>query len=233
MFKLGKMIALSKPDGGVRGIVTGDVVLRWSGLIAFSTKVRCEFIAHTLQGLTDVVDPVDGVSAFDLVSRGATMHGRIKWMEEERQFHSSKCLWLCVGVFVKKLPRCRAHHPTGRGSEQRSALLLLFSVVGQHQAPETVKGQLSDGTICSCISMTRSSSPNRKNTEICPKVWKPSCGIEPRFELVGARQKYGIGQASDPQFATNSRREPEPLIGQRSQVPSAMSEGCWHSIGSS
>ena len=101
MVKLGRMTALSKPDGGVRGIVTGDVVRRlvartmpssWGKAVkaaisphqyALSTKAGCECIAHILQGLTDAderatVNSVDGVSAFDLISRGAMMQGLMR-----------------------------------------------------------------------------------------------------------------------------------------------------------
>ena len=95
------MTALSKPDGGVRGIVTGDVVRRLVARTmtqqlgkaveaatsphqhALSPKACCESIAHILQGLTDAderatVISVDGVSAFDLISRRAMMHGLMR-----------------------------------------------------------------------------------------------------------------------------------------------------------
>ena len=98
MIRLGRMTALSKPDGGVRGIVAGDVVRRLVARTmaqqlgkaveaataphqyALSTKAGCECIAHILQGLTDLDDratviSVDGVSAFDLISRTAMMRG--------------------------------------------------------------------------------------------------------------------------------------------------------------
>ena len=96
--RLGRMTALSKPDGGVRGIVVGDVIRRLvsrtmaqqmsaaveSATIPFqyalSTRAGCECIAHALQGLTDV-DPnttiisIDGISAFDQISRAAMLDG--------------------------------------------------------------------------------------------------------------------------------------------------------------
>ena len=96
-----RLTALSKRDGGVRGIVAGDVFRR---LVArtmakqlgqavmkatsphqypLSTRAGCECIAHALQGLTEMdpratVTSIDGVSAFDLISRGALMKGLLQ-----------------------------------------------------------------------------------------------------------------------------------------------------------
>ena len=96
--KLGKMTALQKPKGGVRGIVSGDIIRRLvarticqhlSSAVqvatapfqyALSTKAGRECIAHALQVLTDLnprttIVSIDGVSAFDLISRGAMLTG--------------------------------------------------------------------------------------------------------------------------------------------------------------
>ena len=69
--RLGQMTALSKPDGGVRGIVVGDVIRSLVARTmaqqltpaverataphqyALSTKAGCECIAHALQGITE------------------------------------------------------------------------------------------------------------------------------------------------------------------------------------
>ena len=89
-------------NGGVRGIVVGEVIRRLVartvaqqlGLaveaaispfqFALSTKSGCECVAHCIQALCET-DPqltftsVDGVSAFDLISRRAMMAG-LEWM---------------------------------------------------------------------------------------------------------------------------------------------------------
>ena len=96
--RLGRLTALRKPNGGVRGIVAGDIIRRlvartiaqqFSEAVltatapfqyALSTKAGGECIAHALQALTDL-DPsttilsIDGVGAFDLISRGAMLQG--------------------------------------------------------------------------------------------------------------------------------------------------------------
>ena len=87
-----------KPNGGVRGIVVGDIIRRlvartiaqqFSSTVeqatapfqyALSTKAGGECIAHALQALTDLnprttVLSVDGVGASDLISRGSILEG--------------------------------------------------------------------------------------------------------------------------------------------------------------
>ena len=94
--RVGRLTALRKPDGGVRGIVAGDVVRRLIARTmaqqmtdavklatspyqyALSTRAGCECISHVLQGLTELdhnatVVSIDGISAFDLISRGAML----------------------------------------------------------------------------------------------------------------------------------------------------------------
>ena len=94
--RMGRMMALRKRTGGVRGIVVGEIlrllVARTTAQSlgdafktataphqdALSTRSGCESISHILQGLTDL-DPeatvisVDGVGAFDLMSRASML----------------------------------------------------------------------------------------------------------------------------------------------------------------
>ena len=96
--RLGRVTALRKRDGGVRGIVAGDVVRRFVARTmaqqlgdavmaatapfqyALSTRAGCECIAHALQAITEL-DPnatvlsIDGIGAFDLISRGSMPQG--------------------------------------------------------------------------------------------------------------------------------------------------------------
>ena len=107
--RMGRMTALQKPAGGVRGIVAGDMVRR---LVAqtmpqhirilaekateefqhsFSTWAGCECTAHAVQASTDA-DPratvfsVDGISAYDSISRVAMMRG-LRLMHGGDAFH--------------------------------------------------------------------------------------------------------------------------------------------------
>ena len=91
--RLGRMTALQKPGGG---IVVGDILRRLVAKTlaqetshhieaatspfqyALTTRCGCECIAHTAQALTDA-DPeatvlsIDGIGAFDLISRAAML----------------------------------------------------------------------------------------------------------------------------------------------------------------
>ena len=94
IIRMGRLTALSKPDGGVRGIVAGDVVRRLVARTmsqqlspaveratspcqyAMTTRAGCECVAHVLQGLTEIdpqvkVTSIDGLGAYDMISRGA------------------------------------------------------------------------------------------------------------------------------------------------------------------
>ena len=98
LLRLGRIIALQKPSGGIRGVVVGDVFRRLVAhngapiehaaveratspfQYALTTRAGVECVAHVVHTLTDL-DPgatvlsVDGVGAFDLTSRGAMLQG--------------------------------------------------------------------------------------------------------------------------------------------------------------
>ena len=98
---MGRITALSKPDGGVRGITVGDILRRLVSRTvaqqcskrveiatapsqhALSTHVACECIAHVVQTLTGIdeeatVVSIDGVGAFDLISRNAMLQALLE-----------------------------------------------------------------------------------------------------------------------------------------------------------
>ena len=95
------MTALSKPDGGVRGIVVGDILRRMVARTlakqiskkveeatvpfqcALSFKAGSECVAHILQSLTDLspevtIISIDGVGAYDLISQNAMLEGFLR-----------------------------------------------------------------------------------------------------------------------------------------------------------
>ena len=105
--RLGRMTALSKTEGGVRGIVVGDILRRLVARTmakqiakkveetkapfqyALTTKAGCECVAHILQTLTELnqettIISIDGVGAYDLISRNAMMEGLLR-MEDGDQ----------------------------------------------------------------------------------------------------------------------------------------------------
>ena len=96
--RMGRITALQKPNGGIRGIVVGDILRRLIARTmakqmasrvetatapfqyALTTKAGCESVAHIIQSLTDqderaTIVSIDGVGAYDLISRNAMLEG--------------------------------------------------------------------------------------------------------------------------------------------------------------
>ena len=92
--RMGRITALQKDNGGVRGIVVGDVFRRVVARtiakqfskpgeaatapfqFALSTRAGCECVTHLIRGATDINDrtpivSVDGIGAFDSISRNS------------------------------------------------------------------------------------------------------------------------------------------------------------------
>ena len=85
-FRLGKLTALGKPDGGVRGIVVGDIIRRLvartiakqvskkAGAATAPFQYALHSSVHNQRGPATVIS-IDGVSAYDLISRNAMLEG--------------------------------------------------------------------------------------------------------------------------------------------------------------
>ena len=110
---------------------------------AMTTRAGTKCIAHAVQALTEV-DPlctlisVDGIGAFDLISR-ATMLGAGQALPFVRLFYGqpSQCLWADDMGTVH-------HVDQGEGGEQGDALMPLLFSLG-HGALQAVQRQLAEG----------------------------------------------------------------------------------------
>ena len=149
----GRWTALKKPNGRIRGIVSGEVVRRLvsrtiaqqvskaveAGTAPFqcalSTKAGSECVAHALRALCEL-DPstvvsVDGTGAFDLVS--AMLQGLRQIVPHVvpfvRQFHGTpSTYWWENGEGV-------THHVhQGEGGEQGDPFMPILFALGQHPA---------------------------------------------------------------------------------------------------
>ena len=165
--RLGRLTALQKPDGGVRGIVAGDVVRRLVARTmsqqlmeavqgatapfqyALATRAGCECVAHALQEITELnpratVTSIDGISAFDLISRRAMMQGLHDVDHTAVPFVSmfygtpSRYLWEDDAGTTHTIVQ-------GEGGEQGDAMMPLLFALGQHPALEAVQRHLADG----------------------------------------------------------------------------------------
>ena len=125
---------------------------------AMSTRAGCESIAHLLQARTDqdhraTVLSIDGIGAFDLVSRESMLGGlsRVEGGDRVlpfvRQFYGSPStyIWQDEEGIVHDIPQ-------GAGGEQGDALMPALFSLGQHPAFEAVQSQLFEGeTICAFL----------------------------------------------------------------------------------
>ena len=169
--RLGRLTALQKRDGGVRGIVAGDIVRRLVARTmsqqlmesvqaatapfqyAMSTRSGCECIAHALQGLTEL-DPratvmsIDGISAYDLISRRAMLQaladvdGGSQALPFVSMFYGapSQYLWEDSAGRVHTIRQ-------GEGGEQGDAMMPLLFSLGQHSALLRVQERLHEGEV--------------------------------------------------------------------------------------
>ena len=163
--RLGRITALAKPDGIVVGDVLrrvvaktiaqqiGDQVEKSTAPFQFALKTRAgsECVAHTLRTLSELNEAttilsVDGVGAFDLISRSAMMQGLVdmpdgvKVLPFVRMFYGtpSQFLWEDELGTV-------SHIPQGEGGEQGDPLMPLLFSLGQHRALTSVAAELHRG----------------------------------------------------------------------------------------
>ena len=143
--RVATLMARGEPDGGVRGIVVGDILRRLVARTmakqvssevekatapfqyALSTKAGCECVAHIMQTLTDqdaeaTVVSIDGVGAYDLISRRAMLEGLLR-MEKGDQMRRAQHETSHKGREESKAtPSCHScSHLACTGHSQRSA----------------------------------------------------------------------------------------------------------------
>ena len=118
---------------------------------ALSTRAGCECIAHTLQGLTELnpratVVSIDGISAYDQISRAAMLSGLLnvegggQALPFVRMFYGSPSSYSWEDS-------CGVSHTIrqGEGGEQGDALMPLLFALGQHRALVAIQSELQDG----------------------------------------------------------------------------------------
>ena len=163
--RLGRMTALQKPDGGVRGIVVGDYFRRLVSRTlakqfaqkaedatspfqyALKTRAGCECVAHMVQASTEFSDSativsVDGVGAYDLVSRTAMLRGLMDMEEGDKLLPFVRLFYSDPSTFLWD---DEVGDTQGEGGEQGDALMPLLFSLGQHGALKAVARSLEEG----------------------------------------------------------------------------------------
>ena len=175
---------------------------------ALSTKTGCECIAHALQALTEAnpeatILSVDGIGAFDLVSRGAMLQGLCDVSPSAvlfvRQFHGSpsRYLWEDDCGEVHDIIDQR------EGGEQGDPLMPMFFSLGQHNALRAVQARTARWrTHFRVFSMMFTSSVPQRGCQPSTPSCRKSCGDTRGCESIMGRRKCGTCLATAPSVAT-------------------------------
>ena len=163
--RIGRMTALQKPQGGIRGIVVGDFVRRLVARtvaqqlgpaverhtspfqFALSTKSGCECVAHIAQAMTDWTRTQRccrwTIGAFDLISREAMLRGLSEVegggsvLPFVKLFYSSPSMYWWTDD-------AGGTHEVWQGGEQGDPLMPALYACGQHRALVHVSEELLD-----------------------------------------------------------------------------------------
>ena len=153
--RVGRLTALRKPDGGVLGIVAGDVIRRLVSRTiaqqigkaverataphqyALSTRAGSECIAHVLQGLCE--SPLTGWALSTRFLGRPCWTGCSTWhivavLPFVRMFYGAPSSYLCEDS-AGTVHTIRQ----GEGGEQGDALMPLLFAVGQHSVLDAVQ----------------------------------------------------------------------------------------------
>ena len=118
---------------------------------AFQTRAGSECVSHVLQTLTDL-DPratilsVDGVGAFDFISRKSMLAGLLQMEGGDRMLPFVRLFYSDPSVFLWEDDVGAVHHIVqGDGGEQGDPLMPLLFCLGQHAALVVVAERLEVG----------------------------------------------------------------------------------------
>ena len=167
--RLGRLTALRKEGGGVRGIVAGDIFRRLvartmaqqmsdevqaataPNQYALSTRAGTECVAHVLQALTaadpnTTVLPIDGIGAFDNISRAAMLEGLRSLPASSNALPFVLLFYGAESCYLWEDDAGEVHRILqAEGGEQGDPLMPLLFSLGQHAALEAVRARLLPG----------------------------------------------------------------------------------------
>ena len=166
---LGRIVALQKPNGRVRGIVVGDLFRRLVARclaqtyapqihatckphqLALSTRAGTEAIVHALTAAaesnpTHTILSVDGIGAYDTISRASMLQGLLAVPEANcclpfvRQFYTTPSTYIWHDATGQPHPITQAE-----GGEQGDPLMPALFSLGQRAALQSVQAELEAG----------------------------------------------------------------------------------------
>ena len=118
---------------------------------ALSAKAGSECVAHVVLTLTDVhpnatVVSIDGVGAYDLISRNSMLRGLRRMEDGDQVLPFVRCFYGSPSTYLWEDELGTTEDiAQGEGGEQGDPLMPLLFALGQHAALEAVQGRLLDG----------------------------------------------------------------------------------------
>ncbi len=167
--RLGRMTALRKRDGGVRGIVVGDMLRRLVARTfaqesagdfeaacapyqyALSTRAGTECIAHIFQAVTEAspsttILSIDGIGAYDLISRGAMLQSLAAVPRAAAVLPFTLLFYGQPSEYMWYDAQGQGHSIIqAEGGEQGDPLMPALFALGQHSTLQAVQQSLQDG----------------------------------------------------------------------------------------
>ena len=117
---------------------------------ALSTKAGCECVAHILQALSDrdpegTIMSIDGIGAFDLISRNAMLEGLLRMEDGDQILPFVRCFYGSQSTYLwEDEMGVTKHISHGEGGEQGDPLKPMLFALGQHSSLVAVQGRLRD-----------------------------------------------------------------------------------------
>ena len=118
---------------------------------ALSTKAGCECVAHIVQALTDqdanaTVVTVDGIGAYDLISRSALLQGLLRMEDGDQILPFARCFYGSPSTYLWEDELGNTQEiPQGEGGEQGDPLMPMLFSLAEHPALEAIQRRLIDG----------------------------------------------------------------------------------------
>ena len=154
--RLGRVTALRKSDGGVKGIVAGDIVRRHVARTApyhyaLRTRACTECPAHALQAMTNLdeeatVLSIDGVGAFNTMSREAMPQALADLLIDCGILQFVKLWYGLPSRYVGEDDSGQSFEVAqGEEGEQGDALMPLLHALRQHRALQAINSRVGSG----------------------------------------------------------------------------------------
>ena len=214
--RLGRLTALQKPNGAVRGIVVGDffrlVVARtmpqqYSKLgeaathcfqHALSAGAGTECVTHIVLVLTSeeqeaTILSIDGTGAFDLHSRNAMFSGVVDRVESDKLVPFIRLFYGSPSTFVWEDDAGTVRHVQQQeGGGQDHALMPLLFSIGFRKGLVVVKLQLGEVRNSSLSWMVCTSSASQAEPSTCSSCLNTSCTARRASACIRVKHRSGI-----------------------------------------